>query len=214
MSRERQSEAVRRKVVATARRLFVEKGYEETTIRQISAAAGVSSGSIYHFFADKEGIFLDVVLEVFELTQDAADSVTTRPQDPYLRLALKWSGLVRLVSADRRVAELFAVAYHSWKITDVLLRAATERHQAMFASQLPDWDSNRFFAFSLVLKGVLSSLVDERLHLDRLSEAERIRMLLATVLPAVGADGEQVRKLTQKVLALLLKQDVAIAALR
>jgi len=44
----------RDEILQVAARLFAEKGYEETTIREIGDAAGILSGSLYHHFQTKE----------------------------------------------------------------------------------------------------------------------------------------------------------------
>lgn len=44
-------------IVASARRLFLEKGYDATTIRAIAADAGVNPALVHHFFRSKEGVF-------------------------------------------------------------------------------------------------------------------------------------------------------------
>lgn len=46
----------REQVLATALRLFTQKGYFNTSIPDIVQESGVSTGSIYHYFKDKEGI--------------------------------------------------------------------------------------------------------------------------------------------------------------
>ena len=46
----------RDQVMASALRLFTEKGYFNTSIPDIVGDSGVSTGSIYHHFRDKEGI--------------------------------------------------------------------------------------------------------------------------------------------------------------
>ena len=46
----------RRNVLDAAARLFSEQGYQQTSTRQIAAAAGIKSGSIYHHFHNKEDI--------------------------------------------------------------------------------------------------------------------------------------------------------------
>lgn len=203
MARVVQSEDVRSRVLDAARLLFIEKGYEAATIRQISVMSGVSSGSIYHFFADKEGVFLHLTLHFFEDAMRAAEERTARQKDPYLSLALKWAYLMRLISSDKRVAELFSVAYRSWKISKELMRAATLRHQLVLSATLTDWDDERFFVATLLLGGVLSALVDERVNLDSLTEEKRIRALLSTALPAFGAEADQVQRLTMRALKLL-----------
>ncbi len=44
------------KVLLTARRLFVENGYYGVSIPSIVKASGVSTGAIYSYFKDKEGL--------------------------------------------------------------------------------------------------------------------------------------------------------------
>jgi AcrR family transcriptional regulator len=203
MSRDIQSDEVRSRVVAAAFQLFIEKGYEDATIRQISERSGVSSGSIYHFFSDKEGVFQQLTLQVFETTLEVAEHGAARHKDAYLILALKWAYLVRLFSADKRMAELFSVAYRSWKISQELLRVATSRHRKLLGTVLADWNEDQFFIATLQLGGVLSVLVDERVNLDSLNEEKRIRALLSTALHAFGVEPDKIQGLIQKAIKLL-----------
>jgi AcrR family transcriptional regulator len=61
------AEATRNALVATARHLFVEHGYHETSTEQIVALAGVGTrGALYHHFPDKRALFLAVFEAVEE----------------------------------------------------------------------------------------------------------------------------------------------------
>jgi AcrR family transcriptional regulator len=51
----------RAKVLAAARRLFSEQGYEGATIRDIAAAAGMSTGAVFANFADKSDLFREIM---------------------------------------------------------------------------------------------------------------------------------------------------------
>ncbi len=45
------------RILAAASRLFVERGYERTTIRAIAGAARVDGGLVMHYFGSKQGLF-------------------------------------------------------------------------------------------------------------------------------------------------------------
>src|SRR5262249_2779912 len=47
----------REDVLAAARRVFAERGYEGATLRAIAAQAGVDPAMVRHFFGDKGGLF-------------------------------------------------------------------------------------------------------------------------------------------------------------
>jgi len=51
-------------LVDAARDLFAERGYERTTLSQVAGAAGVLTGSLYHFFPSKSKL-LEAVLESY-----------------------------------------------------------------------------------------------------------------------------------------------------
>jgi AcrR family transcriptional regulator len=51
----------RQKVLAAARKLFGEKGYQGATIRDIAAEAGMSTGAVFANFADKSDLFAEIM---------------------------------------------------------------------------------------------------------------------------------------------------------
>jgi AcrR family transcriptional regulator len=86
--RERTRRAVQAEVAEVAMRLFVEQGYDATTIDQIAAAAGMSKRSVFRYFATKE----DVVCGKYELVgEQLAAELRKRPLDEPL-----WESLRRI----------------------------------------------------------------------------------------------------------------------
>src|SRR4030066_1598136 len=54
------------KMLEAARRLFWEKGYNATSMREIAIAYGCRAANIYNFFSDKEEILFEVLREEME----------------------------------------------------------------------------------------------------------------------------------------------------
>ncbi len=66
MARNKYPEVTVEKILETARRLFMEKGYEETTIQDIvDGLGGLTKGAIYHHFKSKEEIMDAVSDQMF-----------------------------------------------------------------------------------------------------------------------------------------------------
>src|ERR1700730_5500952 len=70
--------AVRTEMVSKAMALFVDQGFDETTVDQIAAAVGVSSRSIFRYFSSKEEM---VVGDMLQLGRDIAAALESRPLD-------------------------------------------------------------------------------------------------------------------------------------
>lgn len=52
-------------ILASAQACFAEHGYAATRLEAVAKRAGVTKGTIYHYFADKEALFKAVVHEAF-----------------------------------------------------------------------------------------------------------------------------------------------------
>jgi AcrR family transcriptional regulator len=77
------SEATRNALIATARRLFAERGYAEVGTEEIVRAAGVTRGALYHHFEGKAGLFRAVFEQLeSELSARFAEEALSRP-DPW-----------------------------------------------------------------------------------------------------------------------------------
>jgi AcrR family transcriptional regulator len=65
--------ARREQIVEAATRVFAEKGFRRATTREVARAAGVSEGTIYNYFEDKDAILLAILDRLNETERRAAD---------------------------------------------------------------------------------------------------------------------------------------------
>ena len=80
--REAQKQATRAQVLAAARELFVEVGYEAATIRTIAERAGVATGSVFTTFPSKIAILRAVMDERLEKLFQELDAVAPHLRGP------------------------------------------------------------------------------------------------------------------------------------
>lgn len=66
-------------ILAKATALFAEQGYAGTSAREISAAAGVTVGAMFHHFESKLALF-EKVFESLELRLDAQAKAASKPE--------------------------------------------------------------------------------------------------------------------------------------
>ena len=69
------------KILDAAERLFMEKGYEETTVSDILNASGIARGSLYYHYSSKEDV-LDGILQ--RITEQIVKAAKTVADDPAL----------------------------------------------------------------------------------------------------------------------------------
>lgn len=84
--REQDVEHTRQQILDAARAVFVTSGYEATSIREVARRAGISHGTIYLHFRDKDDLLFQVSEDEFGRLQ-ARLRALPRAQDPIQRLS-------------------------------------------------------------------------------------------------------------------------------
>lgn len=77
-------EAKRAQIVAAARRCFARDGFHQTSMPDIAAAAGVSAGAPYRYFASKDEIILAIAADAFRLIFEPMEEVARAAKAPSL----------------------------------------------------------------------------------------------------------------------------------
>ncbi len=106
--RERTRRAVRGELAQLAASLFVEKGYDETTIDDLAAAAGMSKRTFFRYFGSKE----ELVMGKYEyFGEQLAEDLAARPADEPIWVSLRqiFKRVADYVENDARRAESVAM---------------------------------------------------------------------------------------------------------
>jgi AcrR family transcriptional regulator len=139
-------------LLAAARVVFSESGYEGATVRAIAGRAGVDAAMVNHWFGGKESLFAQAVLEV---PFDPRELVETLLDGPSVDLGARivhtfltrWDGtggdiftaLIRSVAGHQQVADAlrdFFIKHFFGKLVSQVSEDNTELRATLCASQL------------------------------------------------------------------------------
>jgi AcrR family transcriptional regulator len=59
-------EKTRNAIIATARNLFIKKGFNKTTTRDIATGAKIATGTLFNYFPSKETLGMEIIAEALE----------------------------------------------------------------------------------------------------------------------------------------------------
>ena len=135
-------EAKRAQIVAAARRCFSRDGFHQTSMPDIAAEAGVSTGAPYRYFASKEEIILAIAGDAFRLVFDPVVKLAAASDAP---------GVADLVAASLQALSADTVADAAGDPVPVreLLRCAVQtwsellRNEAVRSRALDGFESVR-----------------------------------------------------------------------
>src|SRR5690242_2444953 len=100
---DRRREGTRSRLLAAATRVLAEKGFHETKITDIAAAADVGVGTFYLHFPDKETLFDAVVEETVRRLKAAVDTARARARDARGRIVAANTAFFRFARDNREV---------------------------------------------------------------------------------------------------------------
>ncbi len=75
------AEETRERILDAALKLFRERGFDETTMRDIAAAAGVATGAAYYYFRSKEELVMAFYVRTAEEARDIIPSEIAKSRD-------------------------------------------------------------------------------------------------------------------------------------
>lgn len=119
MTPEERKEESRHNIMVASWELFLEKGYNETTTRDIIRKAGILNGSLYNRFKSKEEILLAIFGEALEDCLKESSKFLKENEDPLEVLCMPMAVELYLASKSKKLAGLLYSAHQSWKAVDM-----------------------------------------------------------------------------------------------
>ena len=149
-------ERAKSKVLHAAARLFLEKGYTETTLRELSAASGVNYGSLTFAFRNKENILSELVGFVldgqFEFTERLLEGVT---EDKILFYATETTLQLYMAESSEHIRELYSLSYSQAASSDIIYNKITVKLAEIFKEQYPEFTKGEFYEKELASAGIM-----------------------------------------------------------
>jgi AcrR family transcriptional regulator len=85
--RERKKRELRARIYETARQLFLEHGFEATTVAEIAEAADVAQGTFFNHFSSKQALLAEITSEASDHLHGMVDAQRARPVAALARIA-------------------------------------------------------------------------------------------------------------------------------
>ncbi|HWF23263.1 MAG TPA: helix-turn-helix domain-containing protein [Acidimicrobiales bacterium] len=144
-----EAKSTRERILDVALDLFIEKGYDKTSLREIAEPLGFSKAALYYHFASKEDILMALHMRLHELGLDALAQMAD--QEPSVA---RWAELLEQL-VDQMLANRKIFLLH-------------ERNQAAFEAMHREEHDAKHVDLQEQVRRVLAD--------ERLSVRDRVRM--------------------------------------
>lgn len=101
--------STRERILEAAIDVFASKGYYDATVDDIVRASNTSKGSFYHFFPNKEGIFLKLIDVLSQRLVSKVEAAIAREQGALRQLEAALEAVIHVFVQHRRLAKIFLI---------------------------------------------------------------------------------------------------------
>ena len=131
MTRRYDSQEVRRRTISAGIKLFIEKGYHKTTVSDICRLADVSNGSFFNVFRTKNGLLMELVVNMF-------------------------NGQLAIAETSENLRDIYVEAYTNRETLCYIHDRTAARLFELFRPFNPDWSESRCFETEIGTAAVMS----------------------------------------------------------
>ena len=141
----------RKLVLYTAARMFLEKGYEAASVRQIATAAGINVNTMVHDFGAKENILCELVEYVLKGQFSAAKNLLLgMTEDGVLYYAAETALQLHMAECSEAARNLYRSAYSLSLTSELIQRNIAEKlTSVVFQEYLPDCSLEDFYRLEI-----------------------------------------------------------------
>ena len=156
----REKSSTRSLILRSASKLFIERGYSETRIRDIANDAKVQYSEVFRLFQDKDSILsalVGLVIEFqFDMTEKHLNGVTDNKLYKYA-----FETILQLYVAEsiEHIREMYAVSYSLPHSSQVIYRTITSKLEDVFKDLHPNLDTKDFYEYEIATAGIMRGFI-------------------------------------------------------
>lgn len=206
----KKSEATRENIITTARKLFAEKGYEHTDMKEIAGELGMTHAALYYYFKNKT----DVAWEIYRVETEGVLSEVERARaagktEPLFLCVLQYLLIIHRLALNPETESYFfdEINYRGYDKAE-MMRVRKSYYgalEALFASKGREMSDDRFTAFILTSDAYAKALLCaiKTGAVDYTWQEALDLFFRQLILPEAGVDFENYRAARDEAIAYL-----------
>ena len=194
-------EQTRAQVLRYAVELFLEQGYQETTLDQIAQRIDRTKGAVLRAYPDKESILYALVTHMFRVQFSTARSLLGEKADPLLVYCVETAMQLHICELGEPLRDLYTSAYTLPTTSDFIYRSTARELRLIFGKYLPDAAESDFYELDLVSGGVMRGLMARKCDMYFTIE-KKITLCLQCALKIYDVPAQEREAVIPQVLAM------------
>jgi len=200
MKKPKKSEITRSMLIRTATGKFLEKGYSNTTIREISNELNMSPGHILFYFPSKEHMLAVLADMLCDFQWQMMKQYVVEGHSSLAAACLEITAMAAVCEENEVARDFYISCYTHPTTLEIIRRNDADRSKLIYEKYCRDWSMEQFNGAEIIVSGIeYSSLMNTP---SSPSLEMRVRQALNSIMSVFGVPEEAKKEQIETVLSL------------
>ena len=194
---ESETRVLNKKILTAATAMFIQKGFERTTLMDIAKLSGVSKRVIIYEMNSKEEILVQLVDKFLDRVTDVSDAASMKHTDDKLLIFMANEVLqIYMAEMSEDMRNLYLAGYSMPKTSEEVLKRRSSMLFEKFGDMFPSFQLKDFFELEIATMGIMRAYMSVPCDIYFTLEAKTDR-LLSTMLKIYDLDKAEILRVKE-----------------
>lgn len=154
MSQKRRPKTTKIQIIQVATRMFLERGYTDTSIKAISDQLGISTGNLTFYFPTKEHLLAVLVEMLCDFQWKLMERNVDEGNSSLMAMCLELPAMAAICEENDVARDFYLSAYRSVMSLDIIRQNDTLKAKRVMGPYCPGWSHGDFVEAEILLSGI------------------------------------------------------------
>ncbi len=154
LKRRKKPSVTKLEIIRVASRLFLEKGYSVTSVRQIGEKVGISPGNVMFHFPTKEHLLAELVDMLCDFQWKLMEKEATDSTGSVMSICLELMSMAAACEENEIAKDFFISAYQSPMTLEIIRKNDLERSKKVYADCCENWTEYQYIEAETLVSGI------------------------------------------------------------
>ena len=154
MARKKVNNAIKMAMVRVANRMFLERGFSNTSVKAIAQELGISTGHITFYYPTKEHLLAILVEKLCDFQWQMMNQTVDEGKTSLMAICLELVAMAAICEENEIAKDFYLSSYTNPMCLEIIRRSDTRRAKEVFGEYCADWNDENFAEAETLVSGI------------------------------------------------------------
>ena len=154
MARKKVNNAIKMAMVRVANRMFLERGFSNTSVKAIAQELGISTGHITFYYPTKEHLLALLVEKLCDFQWQMMNQTVDEGKTSLMAICLELVAMAAICEENEIAKDFYLSSYTNPMCLEIIRKSDTRRAKEVFAEYCKGWNDESFAEAETLVSGI------------------------------------------------------------